>query len=97
MLEVTGRAEKEIAKFFGNHEISRVVRVYLHEGGCAGSVLALVMDEQRDADAVFEHNGIAYVVDRELLHQTGAITIDFVEDGYPRMVVTSEHIQPATS
>ncbi len=35
-----------------------------------------------DSDSVFNNGGVQYVIDKDLLKNTGDITIDFVNEGW---------------
>jgi len=53
--------------------------------------LSLALDEPKETDEVYDHNGVRYIVDGELKRLTGGITIDYVEMGWRSgFTITSE-------
>jgi Fe-S cluster assembly iron-binding protein IscA len=42
----------------------------------------LALDEPKDSDSVFDYGGVEYIIDNDLLEESGAITIDFVVEGW---------------
>ncbi|RME21597.1 MAG: hypothetical protein D6806_14435 [Deltaproteobacteria bacterium] len=49
----------------------------------------MVLDEPKDNDEKFELDGVTVIVDKELLQQSGGITID-VPGGYPGFSVKAK-------
>jgi len=43
--------------------------------------LGLALDEPKTSDQVFENNSLQFLVDTDLLHTCGAITVDFIDAG----------------
>ena len=48
-------------------------------GGCSGFQYSLALDEQRDGDQVFEHEGIRVLVDPASLRYVDGSTVDYTE------------------
>lgn len=44
----------------------------------------MALDEPKDSDKVFTNGGAQYIIDHDLLKQTGNITIDFVMEGWQK-------------
>ena len=55
------------------------LRVGVKGGGCSGFQYNLAFDEQRDGDAVFEHEGLRILVDGQSLPYVDGSQIDYVE------------------
>ena len=49
-------------------------------GGCSGPGLSLALDEKKDADAVFEYDGLNFLVDSAVTAACGAINVDYVQE-----------------
>lgn len=75
MLSVSENAVKELNEFFSDKEKSPI-RIYLAPGGCSGPRLALALDAPGDADQTFDEAGYNFCVEKDLLTQTGDISID---------------------
>jgi iron-sulfur cluster assembly protein len=80
MIRVTPAARKEIRNYFKGR-IPEPVRI-LSAGGCGGPRLAMNTDVIRDADMVFRHDGIDYVMDAGLLASVQPVTLDFGDCGF---------------
>jgi Fe-S cluster assembly iron-binding protein IscA len=76
MLEVTKAAIEKISEYFIDNEL-KPIRIFLHDGGCAPSLLALDVDEIKDTDAVFEIDGFQFIVDEDLLIEAKPIKVDY--------------------
>lgn len=81
MFCVTDSAQQKVAEHFEGKEVSPI-RVFLHHGGCAGSQLAMALDEKKDTDDVFVFSGIEYLVDSEFLKEARPIQVDYIETGF---------------
>jgi len=80
MLDITKRAQEQIARYFADRKI-RPVRVFL-TNGCGGTRIGLALDDPKPGDAVFEVAGIRYLVDRTFLSQAQPIEVDFTGNGF---------------
>ena len=76
MLEITKSATDKIAEYFIDKEL-KPIRIFLHEGGCAPSSLALNVDEIRETDTVFEIDGFQFIIDEDLFIEAQPISIDY--------------------
>jgi iron-sulfur cluster assembly protein len=51
----------------------------------------LVLDEPKDNDEKYDVDGVTYLLDKDLIVQTGEIKVDFVDSGYSKgFSITSE-------
>jgi iron-sulfur cluster assembly protein len=55
------------------------LRVGVRGGGCSGFQYSLALDEQRDDDQVFDHEGIKVLVDPASLRYVDGSTVDYTE------------------
>lgn len=81
MLSVSENAVKELDDFFSDKE-KAPIRVYLAPGGCGGPRLALALDAPGDADQAFDEAGYRFCIEKDLLAQTGDISIDVSHMGF---------------
>ncbi|MDA3969749.1 MAG: IscA/HesB family protein [Desulfobulbaceae bacterium] len=79
MLEVTESALTNVKDYLDQQKIDSAIRVSLMSGGCAGPSLGLAIDETKDNDHTFDHDGVSFVVDKGLATTCGAIKVDFIE------------------
>ena len=81
MLKVTKKAIDKIAEYLQNKEV-KPIRIFLNSGGCGGPSIAMVLDELKDTDDVFDIDGFQFVVDKELLKEAEPIKVDFAHFGF---------------
>jgi len=81
MLQVTKSATDKIAEYFQDKDL-KPIRIFLHEGGCAPSSLALDVDEIKDTDTVFDIDGLQFIVDENFLTEAQPIKIDYTRSGF---------------
>ena len=81
MLKVTKKAIDKIAEYLQDREV-KPIRIFLNSGGCGGPGIAMVLDELKDTDDVFDIDGFQFVVDKELLKEAEPITVDFTGFGF---------------
>jgi iron-sulfur cluster assembly protein len=55
------------------------LRVGVRGGGCSGFQYALALDERRDDDQVFDHDGIRVLVDPQSMRYVDGSVVDFTE------------------
>jgi iron-sulfur cluster assembly protein len=55
------------------------LRVAVRGGGCSGFQYQLALDEKRDGDLVFDHDGIRIIVDEQSLRYVDGSTVDYTE------------------
>jgi iron-sulfur cluster assembly protein len=63
----------------GQAEPDQVLRVAVKGGGCSGFQYSLALDKRKDDDHVFEHNGVAVVVDKVSMQFVFGSEVDYVE------------------
>ena len=76
MVKVTKSAIEKISEYFIDNEL-KPIRIFLHEGGCAPSSLALDVDEIKNTDTVFDIDGFQFIIDEDLLIEAKPIKIDY--------------------
>ena len=81
MLEITKSATEKIAEYFKDREVEPI-RIFLSEGGCGPSSLAMDLDEPKDADDVFDIDGFKFIIDKEFMQEAEPIKIDFTRSGF---------------
>ncbi len=79
MLEVTKLAVENVKDYMRQEKIDSAIRVTLMSGGYAGPSLGLGVDEARDNDHSFDHDGVSFVVDKGLAKTCGSIKVDFID------------------
>jgi iron-sulfur cluster assembly accessory protein len=79
MLEVTPSALNNIKDYMRQQKINSPVRITTMSGGCAGPSLGMVLDEAKENDQILDHDGVSFVVDKELLDTCQGIRVDFIE------------------
>ncbi len=55
------------------------LRVAVRGGGCSGFQYALALDQAKDDDHIFEHNGVSVVVDKVSMQFVIGSQVDFVD------------------
>ena len=81
MLKVTKKATDKIAEYLQDREV-KPIRIFLNSGGWGGPSLALVLDEPKDTDDVFDIDGFQFIVDKEFLREAEPIKVDFSHFGF---------------
>ncbi len=82
MVTLTDIATEKVKAFLGSENATTSgagLRVGVRGGGCSGFQYSLALDEQRDDDQVFEHQGIKVLVDPASLRYVDGSTVDFTE------------------
>lgn len=80
MIDVTQAAQQQVNDYFKDKEI-QPIRIFLNQG-CGGPQLAMAMDQKKDTDTGFEHGGVEYIMETELLAQASPVTVDFIGMGF---------------
>lgn len=80
-ITLTDKAADKIRELVAGQEDAsdQVLRVAVRGGGCSGFEYALAFDKQRDDDHVFEHNGVAVVVDKVSMQFVFGSEVDYVD------------------
>jgi iron-sulfur cluster assembly protein len=80
MVTLTEIATEKVSQFLSGHEQPEAgLRVAVKGGGCSGFQYQLALDEKRDGDEVFEHEGIRILVDEASLRYVDGSTVDYTE------------------
>lgn len=82
MFTVSQKAGEMMTEFLKRREKPSSIRILLQGGGCAGSSLGLALDEATQDDEIFEHDGVSYIVEKELFSQAQPIAVEYVESPY---------------
>jgi iron-sulfur cluster assembly protein len=80
-ITLTDNAASKIKELLADQENAsdQALRVAVRGGGCSGFQYALAFDKRRDDDHVFEHNGVAVIVDRVSMQFVFGSQVDFVD------------------
>src|SRR3954470_16510592 len=80
MVTLTEIATKKVTEFLSTQEHAEAgLRVAVKGGGCSGFQYQLALDETRDGDQVFDHEGIRILVDEQSLRYVDGSTVDYTE------------------
>ena len=80
MVTLTEIATKKVTEFLSTEEHAQAgLRVAVKGGGCSGFQYQLALDEKRDGDKIFEHDGIRIIVDELSLRYVDGSTVDYTE------------------
>lgn len=74
-IEVTAKAALSIREYLQGKD-SLPIRIFLTIGSCGMQSFGIQLEALQPSDAVFEHDGFTYIVERRLLKQYSPITID---------------------
>jgi iron-sulfur cluster assembly protein len=80
-IQLTDKAAGKIKDLLpgnGNAE-EQALRVAVRGGGCSGFQYALALDKPKDDDHVFEHQGVAVVVDKVSMQFVFGSEVDYVD------------------
>lgn len=91
MIEVSETASQAIKAFMQERNLSSPLRVMLQAGSCCGGPsLRLVLDELKDGDQSHEVDGLTYLIAQDVVDQSGAVKVDYVDNGWQQgFVITS--------
>jgi iron-sulfur cluster assembly accessory protein len=80
-ITLTDNAASKIKELLSDQENAsdQALRVAVRGGGCSGFQYALAFDKRRDDDHVFEHNGVAVIVDKVSMQFVFGSQVDFVD------------------
>ncbi len=79
MLEITHSALTNIKDYLRQQKVESPIRVTMLSGGCDGPSLRLAIDEAKENDDNFDHDGVTFVVEKSLFATCGKVTVDFIE------------------
>lgn len=80
MVTLTDIAATKVRGFLSSEDAAAAgLRVGIKGGGCSGFQYSLALDEKRDGDHVFDHEGIHLFVDEQSLRYVDGSEVDFTE------------------
>ena len=80
MVTLTDIAAQKVGEFLSSQEQADAgLRVAVRGGGCSGFQYQLALDEQREGDKIFDHDGIRIIVDEMSLRYVDGSTVDYTE------------------
>ena len=82
MVTLTDIATEKVKAFLESENAAASgagLRVGVRGGGCSGFQYSLALDEQREDDQVFDHQGIKVLVDPASLRYVDGSTVDYTE------------------
>jgi iron-sulfur cluster assembly accessory protein len=78
-VNLTDVAAEKIRELVSAGEEEQALRVAVRGGGCSGFQYALALDKKKVDDHVFEHNGVAVVVDKVSMQFVFGSEVDYVD------------------
>ena len=80
MVTLTDIAADKVRGFLnGEQKPDAGLRVAVKGGGCSGFQYQLALDERREGDRIFEHQGIRVIVDEASLQYVDGSVVDYQE------------------
>ena len=81
MVTMTEIAADKVRGFLAQQETEGEVglRIGVRGGGCSGFQYALALDQPKDEDHVFQHQGVAVVVDKVSMQFVFGSEVDYVD------------------
>src|SRR5436190_3260656 len=80
VVNLTDIAAQKVGEFLSSQEQAEAgLRVAVRGGGCSGFQYQLALDEQREGDRIFDHDGIRIIVDEMSLRYVDGSTVDYTE------------------
>ena len=76
---LTDTAAEKIRELVAAAEQEQALRVAVKGGGCSGFQYALALDAPKADDHVFEHNGVAVIVDKLSMQFVFGSQVDYVD------------------
>lgn len=80
MIHVSKPAQEMVKAYFEDKKI-QAVRIFV-SSGCGGPQLAMALDDIKPDDAVFNHDGVDYIMESALLEQARPVEVDYVRTGF---------------
>jgi iron-sulfur cluster assembly protein len=80
-VQLTDKAAGKIKELIGSNadDSEQALRVAVRGGGCSGFQYALALDQPKSEDHVFEHQGVAVVVDKVSMQFVFGSEVDYVD------------------
>jgi iron-sulfur cluster assembly protein len=80
MVTLTDIAVQKVQEFLAGQDAEGAgLRVGVRGGGCSGFQYQLALDEPREGDEIFEHQGIRVMVDEPSLRYVNGSVVDYTE------------------
>jgi iron-sulfur cluster assembly protein len=79
MVTLTDNAAGKVKELMDGQADVSGLRVAVRGGGCSGFQYALMFDEQREDDRVFDHQGIKLLIDSDSFQFVDGSEVDYVE------------------
>jgi iron-sulfur cluster assembly accessory protein len=78
---LTDKAATKINELLGSagDAEAQALRVAVRGGGCSGFQYALALDQRKDDDHVFEHQGVSVIVDKVSMQFVFGSEVDYVD------------------
>ena len=76
---LTDAAAEKIRELVTADAGQQALRVAVRGGGCSGFQYALALDAAKEDDHVFEHNGVAVIVDKVSMQFVFGSEVDYVD------------------
>jgi iron-sulfur cluster assembly accessory protein len=80
-VQLSDKAAGKIKELIGSNDSAdeQALRVAVRGGGCSGFQYALALDQPKSEDHVFEHQGVAVVVDKVSMQFVFGSEVDYVD------------------
>ncbi len=80
-VQLTDKAAGKIKELLGGNGSAeeQALRVAVRGGGCSGFQYALALDQPKEDDHVFQHQGVAVVVDKVSMQFVFGSEVDYVD------------------
>jgi iron-sulfur cluster assembly accessory protein len=78
-VKLTDTAAEKIRELVTSTEADQALRVAVKGGGCSGFQYALALDAPKSDDHVFDHNGVAVIVDKVSMQFVFGSEVDYVD------------------
>lgn len=92
MLTVQPQALTKLNTYLSENNIDSSLRITLMNGGCAGTMLGLALDEKKEDDRSFTEGNLTFLVNEELLKKCGKIEVSYIENVQnPGFAISSEN------
>ena len=69
---------EKIKELLGQRKYASSIRIMLVEAAWPGQTLAMVLDEPRNGDNVFDRNGITFIIAQEFFDRVKPLAVDYM-------------------
>ena len=77
MFDVSETAAEKIKELLSQRETASI-RILLVEAAWPGQTLAMVLDEPKNGDKVFDRSGITFIISKEFFDRVKPIVVDYI-------------------